>query len=754
MKQRQILRRIYWISTSLAVVIVVFLGSVIFLHPSSVGNPRFVWMINFWAVFWALNFVIVLILSFILARSLIKLFFEYQAQRPGSRIKSKLVVTLVFFSLFPAFIMAFLAFGLINQNLRQWFSSPSEQLLRSSQLIAQNYYEQDRHFRLASARLLARRLEAEEPWEGVELLAAARRYGFQAVQTYGQDGSVLFQAGRWSFGEVSQSLVSQVLEGDDYYDIRKGIHLPEDPESIVDSGLVGVFVRAAPGSSSIALFVNYVIPESIAFHAIEVDIASKDYQAIKSGVRQLELNYFSVLGLTILAVVFGFVWLGTYIARQITVPLEALAEGARELAEGNLDHRVDVSAVDELGILVGSFNRMAQEIKQSRQKLEKANTELRATNVQFDERRRYIETILQNIATGVISIDEANVIRAVNEAALKMLHVTRENIMNRPIEEAADNSLYSEFLIMKKRAHLYGTYRKEVTFGGGNKLRHVAATITSNPLPFHGKVEYLIVLDDLTELIKAEKFAAWQEVARRLAHEIKNPLTPIQLCAERIQKRFETVSATHSSSPDLQEFRKLLGQSTRIIVTEAKMLKTLVEEFTRFARLPICKPVDVQLHRLIEQTLTLYDGGLERVRINKIFDPKIGSLKLDPEQMQRVFINLIDNSLDALAKSETPPHLLIRTRFNEGNDSVTIEFHDNGVGISPQDYEHLFLPYFSTKKKGTGLGLAIVRQIIIEHKGFVRAEPNHPVGTRFIMELPLGQSVSEESASATKVLPV
>jgi len=175
----------------------------------------------------------------------------------------------------------------------------------------------------------------------------------------------------------------------------------------------------------------------------------------------------------------------------------------------------------------------------------------------------------------------------------------------------------------------------------------------------------------------------------------------------------------------------------RIIVAEAEILKALVEEFSRFARLPVCKRTDVELHPLIEQTLALYDGGLEKVQIRKVFDPRIVEISIDPGQMQRAFINLIDNSLDALAESPEDRCILIQTHLNDGRDSVTIEFQDNGIGISPEDYEQLFLPYFSTKKKGTGLGLVIVRQIVSEHNGFVRAEPNQPHGTRLIMELPV-----------------
>ena len=730
MKQKELLRRIYWVSVVLAVVILVFLASIIFLNPSSVGNPRFVWNVNLWAVAWALNFVIVLILSFILARNLIKLFFEYQANRPGSRIKTKLVITLITFSLFPALVMAFLAFGLINQNLQQWFSAPSEQLLGSSQVISRSYYEQVRLFRLSAAQLMTQqidpqRLEATDPF-----LRKLEEYGFEGTLVLDLEGKERFQRGEWSQGRPSEILVEQVISGEDHYHVERRVN--------VDHGIVGIPVLDPSGSIQAALFARFIIPQSVAFHRIQVDEASAKYEAIKGSVRQLELNYFSILGLTTLAVVFGFVWLGTYIAKKITVPLEALAEGSGQLAAGNLDHRVDVSAVDELGILVDSFNRMAEEIKQSRQKLEEANHELKETNVRLEERRRYIETILHNVATGVMSVDESDIVRAVNEAALKMLEASREEILNRPLQEVTDPQLYGELATIKKRSRLYGTYRKEVTFKQGDRQLHVATTITSNPVPFQQGSEYLIVLDDLTELIKAEKFAAWQEVARRLAHEIKNPLTPIQLSAERVEKRFGKLLESNFPDGDVQEFRKVLVDSMRIIVAEAKMLKELVEEFSRFARLPVCKPENVKLHQLIEQTLTLYDGGLEQVDIRKIFDPKIEQVRVDPQQMQRAFVNLIDNSLDALSETSAEPSILIRTHFNDGRESVTIEFQDNGIGIAPEDYENLFLPYFSTKKKGTGLGLVIVRQIISEHSGFVRAEPNQPQGTRLIVELPVG----------------
>ena len=730
MKQQALVRKICGTTVAFGILLLIFLASVVFLNPTSVGNPWFVSKSYLWAIVWVLTFIIFLGLSLVLGRNLIKLFFEYQANRPGSRIKTKLVIILIVFSLFPSLIMSFLAFGLINRNLQQWFSSPSRQMLDSSLKITKSYYQQYETFATSRARLLARSLREQGSTHEQDFEKLLKEYSFEGLSIWDQQTQEVFSRGENMWGpKEAREPVKQVLTGRNYYRVQRQVD--------VDRGTVGVPLWRNREEIQGVLFAHFVIPESVGFHAVQVEEAYRKYEEMKGEVGELEANYLSILAMTTLAVVFGFVWLGTYIARRLTVPLEALAEGSRELASGNLDYRVNVKAVDELAILVEAFNRMADEVKQSRQKLEKANLKLKATNVRLDERRHYIETVLQNIATGVISIDESGLVHTVNEAALKMLQISREKILNRSLREVTDKELYEQFQKMKKRARFYGTYRKEVTFKRGEQRSYIAATITHNTSGLQENAEYLVVLDDLTELIKAEKFAAWQEVGRRLAHEIKNPLTPIQLSAERVKKRFEKIAKTQVSNQEMSEFGKVLSDSVRIIVGESQMLRSLVQEFSQFARLPICRPKLLHLHTLIEKALSLYDGALQQVEIQRRFDPKVRRARLDPEQMQRVFTNLLDNSLDSLADSEEKGSISIRTYFNPDRDSVRIEFLDNGAGIAAGDYENLFLPYFSTKKKGTGLGLAIVRQIISEHKGFIRAEPNVPRGTKFTIELPI-----------------
>lgn len=733
MRQKQLLRRIYWVSGFLILFIFAFLISIFFLNPSSVGNQNFLTNFNLWAFVWALIFILILILTFVLARNIIHLFFEYHARHPGSRIKGKLVLTFIVFSIFPSMIMFFLAFGLINQNLSTWATAPSEQLVGSSQIIARNYYETKRQLLVSAAERLAEGYDSAGRKDFDALLPLALDGGFDAVFLVDGSGRITQSAGAASGHNWAPSQLAKARRGSPAFLVEKAVNV--DP-GMIDQGCVVVMLPALAEHPTAALALGFTLPESIEFHLLEVREAHRVHQELRGTLDSLRTNYFLVLTATMLCVVFGFVWLGSYIARKLTVPLEALAEGSRELASGNFDHRVEVSAVDELGILVDSFNQMAAQLKENREQLERANLDLTETNVQLDERRRYIETILQNIATAVLTMDNEDVIRTANQAALKLLQAMPKQILSRPIREVADSKLYEEFLDMKKGAELFGISRRQLTIQRNGRVLYVAATVTTTRAPQKDSSEFLIVLDDLTELIRAEKFAAWQEVARRLAHEIKNPLTPIQLSAERVGRRFQRVAESLPAHPVITEYEEVLGEATRMIIEESRRLKSLITEFSRFARLPVSKPVETPLHDLVLKSLSPYGGNFDGIEVKTEFDPQVGLVEVDPEQMQRVFINLLENSLDALSEVETEKKILIKTQANPSRGAVIIEFSDSGPGISPVDQENLFLPYFSTKKKGTGLGLAIVRQIVMEHKGFIRIEPNQPSGTRVIIEIP------------------
>lgn len=731
MRQSAQLKKIYWLSGFLLVFVLAFLTSAIFLNPSSVGNQNFLFLFNFWAFLWAVIFVIVLILTFVLARNLIRLFFEFQSRDPGSRIKTKLILTFIIFSLFPALILFFLSFGLINQNLTKWVSAPSDLLLKSSSVIADDFYNNFRQTSILKAQTAALHLEGDTYLDSSKISQVLRQYGFSAAAVIRSDGQILLQTDQFPNERLSDS-ISDALLSPPLFIIDEQVNL--NP-GIVDSGIVGVPFPESPEDT--VVFFAFTIPNSLKFHVGEIRKANEVYKQLRGTLESVRMHYFLVLGLTTLTVIFSFAWLGSYIARKLTIPLEALAKGSQEIAEGNLDYRVGVQAVDELGVLVGSFNRMAEQLRENRKRLEDANLELIETNTRLEERRKYTETILQNIATGVLTIDGSEVIQTVNQAALKILQATRSQLLGKKIRKVTDAELYKDFRGMEKRARLYGSCRRRVTFKRNDRQLYLAVTMSIDENSGSENPGYIIVLDDLTELIRAEKFAAWQEVARRLAHEVKNPLTPIQLSAERIQKRFEKISEHLPKNRETVEFGQILKESSRIITAESLMLKNLLAEFSAFARLPISKPIEVDLHRLVEKTLTLYDGSIKSVQIRTEFDPKISKVNADPNQLQRVLINLIDNALDAMLEEEKERVITVRTAINRIRGSISVEISDTGRGIEAGDYEQLFLPYFSTKKKGTGLGLAISRQIISEHKGFIRAEPNVPRGTRIIFEIPV-----------------
>ena len=733
MKRLERLRRIYWTGALLAFSALLVIVAVLFLNPTSVGNPRFVSNLTLWSAVWAIYFIVALTLLFIFARNLIKLLFEYQSNQGRARLKRKLVLTLTIISLFPALILFFVAYGLINTNLDFWFSSPSEDLLQAAETIASNYYEEKKTVSMVAARTLAAEIDWSRFTPDPARLGRLSELGFDGLMLVDRNRTVRFRHGDWAEATWDPAL-DQILEGREYYAVS--YRADQNRSRFVDQGLAAVPARGPDGAVLGGLVAGFVLPDSVTFHTLEVQTASEKHRQLMSSRQQFEVNYFLVMAVTTLVVVVVFVWLGTYMARKITVPLEALAQGAKELAEGNLDHRVEQNAVDELGILVDSFNRMADEIRDSRRRLEQANAELRETNERLDERRRYIETILENIATGVVSVDRNDVIRTANKAAMEMFGAGPSQILNQPLTEVLEPDVYADFQDMKNRVSVFTTDRRRVNFKRGLGQLPLTVTATTTNLPFKNGVEHLVVMDDLTELIRAEKFAAWQEVARRLAHEIKNPLTPIQLSADRIRNRFRKIEETLPRTRETDRFGEALSEATALITGEAATLKTLVEEFSRFARLPICHPVEIDPADLVEKTLARYDGALKSVGVTTRFDPRIKTLRWDPVQIQRVFVNLIDNSLDALVEVKGRRQIAIRSRYVPARSSVVVEFEDNGTGIAPENYENLFLPYFSTKKRGTGLGLAIVRQIVSEHDGFIRAERNAPRGTRFIMEFP------------------
>jgi two-component system nitrogen regulation sensor histidine kinase NtrY len=434
--------------------------------------------------------------------------------------------------------------------------------------------------------------------------------------------------------------------------------------------------------------------------------------------------YLSLFLMVTLLILVGATWMGLYLAKRITRPVQLLAAAAREIGAGRLDQRIEPESNDEFGALTEAFNAMAGELVSSRRKVEQSTIELERKHLEVEKRRRYIETILERITTGVVSVDVSGAVTTINSAAARLLSLDR-SVVGQPARLVFDRPDLRPLgdLVAGAGRPKGQLPAQEVAIAREGQELHLAAVATA--LVGDGVAEgVVLVFDDVTPLIRAQKVAAWREVARRLAHEIKNPLTPIQLSAERMRRHFSDASATA---------RALVDECTNTIVGEVESLKGLVDEFSQFARMPSPRTVPLDLHQLVVDTLALYDGLFTDVRFERRFASDVPLVRLDGEQIRRVVINLVDNAIEAMERSGC---ILIETCRDVPNNVVRLVVADDGPGIPRGEREKLFLPYYSTKRRGSGLGLAIVRRIIAEHGGSIEVGDNAPRGTRFTIELP------------------
>ncbi len=426
-----------------------------------------------------------------------------------------------------------------------------------------------------------------------------------------------------------------------------------------------------------------------------------------------------------LCILVGATWVGLYLAKGITRPVQDLAAAAREIGAGRLDQRVEARSNDEFGSLVDAFNAMAGELATSRRRVERSTLDLERQHVEGENRRRYIETILERITAGVVSVDASGTVTTVNSAAARLLSLDR-TVVGQPVTTVFDrDDLHplGALLSAGGRATSEPAVQEIAMSRGGRELQ-LAAVATALTGDNGEPAGQLLVLDDVTPLIRAQKVAAWREVARRLAHEIKNPLTPIQLSAERMRRHFAGGNAGT---------RELVDECTTTIIGEVESLKGLVDEFAQFARMPSPRTVPTDLARLITETLALYDGIFNDVAIVRRFAGDVPLVRLDVEQLRRVVINLVDNAIEAMDRKG---EIVIETQLDRANRLVRVIVADDGPGIPAVEREKLFLPYYSTKRRGSGLGLAIVRRIIAEHGGSIEVGDSSPHGTRFTIELP------------------
>ena len=665
--------------------------------------------------------LLALILFFVLGRNLIKLYLERKRKIAGSHFKTKLVIFFTALSFIPTLLLFLFTSDLITRNIEQWFKPDINKILDDAKTVADGFYVTTSELTLHYAQQLSREIRRQN------LVASENRAKLEELirnklSEYRLDEIGIFLEEEELFAYYNPNLPFQ-----DYQELKanliKRAHLGEPISDIKPMG-TGEFVRRGvsvnlPNIGNVLVTTGKFLPQN---YAQKINTLSAFVQRYRGRYQKdlAKTSYLMILIFVTMLIVFAATWIGFHIAKSITVPIEKLVQATKEVSKGNLSVRVEDPASDEIGTLIESFNQMISDLKTSQENIAQKTAEQEA-------RKQYIETILNAINTGVIALDAQGSITTINPSARDTLAISGKNVTGRHYKDILSHDRYRDFL-KNIDAAMKSKYRladKEIQLVLNGQQTTIALTLTPLKQPGQDFSGMIVVLDDLSQLIKAQRMAAWKEVAQRVAHEIKNPLTPIQLNAERIIKNLKRAEPGGSD---------IIDQGARVIIQEAQTIKSLVDEFSDFARLPKINLQPASVHDIIEQVVTMFRGIFADVQFDMVLSPDVpASLQLDPEQMKRVFINLIDNAIDAMNKKGK---IFIHTFYDREANQVRIEVSDTGPGILIEDKDKLFLPHFSTKKKGTGLGLAIVSQIIKEHNGAVQVHNNRPGGAKFTLQLP------------------
>jgi len=687
-------------------------------------------------IFGIINVIILLIilLVYLVFRNIAKLLLERRKNAPGSRLRTKLVLAFVTLSLVPTMLLFFVSAGFITNSIQNWFNKQVENSLNESMEVAQTYYKSSAANALyygqqISDAIKERKLLNEENLPALKALVRQKQkeYNLGVVEVFSSQREELIRAANpklpaGEFTNPSSEDINVGLSGQELTrvnaigkaDLIRGIVPVRSNWNKED--VVGVIV------------VNYYVPYSMVAKMREITASYHEFRQLKIMKNPITTGYILTLFLITMVIAFLAVWFGVYLARSLTIPIQELAEATRQVAEGNLDVHLGEGGHDEIGMLIASFNSMTQDLRENQLALQETNAELQKSNLELEQRRRYMEAVLANVTAGIISVDKDGLLTTVNKSAEKLLLINMDRVAGHNFREVLRpehldivKGLLRDMVLSKQ-----DSITRQVTIpmreGELTLLTNLTVLKDENDL-FMGMV---VVLDDLTSLIKAQRMAAWREVARRIAHEIKNPLTPIQLSAQRLRKRY------------LSRFEgegEVFDDCTAMIIKSVDELKGLVDEFSNFARMPASVPSPNDLNAILKEALTLYQQAHRSIAFTLKTDDSLPAILLDRDQIKRVLINLLDNAVAAI-EGEEAGEIEVASAYDTELKMVTFTVSDTGHGIAPEDRPRLFEPYFSRKKSGTGLGLAIVNTIITDHHGFIRAKENFPKGSRFIIELP------------------
>ena len=669
-----------------------------------------------------------LVFSLILSRSLLRLWAERRSGQMGSRFKVKMVMGAMGVSLLPVVFLFFFSYALVNRTLNSWFPRPLETANEKSQSLLAHFgqAELERLNRLAA-------LAAANGAPDENFLRMS--HAVDAMWIVGPSGSVTtsedFVAPATADPKIARLSAAQLpapanpLAPEFLQTLRGG-----GPVWRANNGQLYIAGSAAVTGGT--LYVARRLPDDFLTRYGEIQAQTETYLHQKQQLRAYKREILLALMLITLLLLFTTTWVALFLSKQVTVPIQALAEATREISHGNFDYRIeDVRARDELGMLVRSFNRMTEQLGEGRRQINEFTQSLEQAIQERERRRQLMEAILENIPTGVVSLNAAGEIARVNTAVVSILGDYARSAGT--LQELLGDDAARDVLHLMRRSLRMGAASHEIEIAAGGRLVRAAVTVSSLG-PRKANPGFVVVIDDLTDLLHAQKTAAWQEVAQRIAHEIKNPLTPIQISAQRLLRYLDRTPAAKLGGART-EFEKLTSECAKLIEREVQTLESLVNEFSQFARFPAARLAPADLNAIVTSALELFRGRLDGITLRTELAPLLPPVKADSELMRQVIANLIDNAAEAMEGSSLR-RLSVATRVDSDGDAVEIEISDSGHGISPADKERLFLPHFSTKDRGTGLGLAIASRIVAEHNGTIRAEDNIPVGTRFVVRFP------------------
>ena len=676
-------------------------------------------------------------LTVVLGRNLLKLYAERREGVAGSKFRTRLVVVSLLLSFLPVLAMFWFSYGLMNRSIDKWFSQPVEEVRADTAAMSALLYDYAGQNATSEAQSIAQTWEFKKAFSSGNFTEANEELrehiptlegGFALALLKSNEVATVNTPSPWAEMQGQFPLQAAMRGGHPHF----------------QWGQTDYIVAATPLHDG-AVIVAMPLPPKFAETAKQIQDSQHRYIELAAKRKLFRRTYIGFLLLLTVVVLFASTWLALLLSKLVNRPVAALAAGTEAISKGQLDYRVDIRATDELAELVQSFNSMAEQLESSRDQIEASSRDVVAANEALESRRRYIETVLESLPTGVISIDAARRVTLANAAFSRMFFLERSeyvspaSLVNEPLEAVLPTEVLGDLEPLLRRADRMGITAANIELDLPRARLNVALTVSALGHAAEG-LGYVLVFEDLSDLLRAQKQAAWREVARRVAHEIKNPLTPIALSAERIHRHL-----SRDTPPDAASLN-VIRTCAQTIQNAVESVRTLVDEFSALARFPASRPQPASLNSLVESALTMFDGRLEGIRVRTELARDLPGVMADPEAIKRAVANLVDNAAEAM-QDAILKEITISTALVASRDAVELAIADTGQGVSRDLKERLFLPYFSTKQRGTGLGLAIVSRIVEDHRGSIRVEENKPVGSRFVIELPVAVEVSAPAAS-------